>query len=405
MTVLIGSMIEAWDELRIHKLRVLLSLIGVSVAVAAMTGVLAIGQMLGQANTEMMQKWNGRDAMVYINGAFETEGTQTDVTAIMKGFAERFEVQYSSRVVQSWNAFQTSTGPMETELTLVDSPYQVMHNLKIVSGSWFGDGDAQRLAPAVVVNEAYLRETGMPKDLSVQTGLALQNGGKAYDLVVIGVVPDEWPDEHPRIWMLVDSYLNVFANDPQAIVDMYPSLELWLDPQDVQNATDAAYAYFKPYVRDENSMDVWDNTNSMGQQDNFMSTFQTIVLGVGTVILGIGALSLVNISLVTVQQRIREIGIRRAFGATTGRVFFSIMMESVVATFMAGLIGVVLAVIVVGQIPVVEMLMGQEIENPPGFPTGAAVTGILVATGIGALSGLIPGLVATRIKPIEAMRA
>lgn len=404
MTVLIGSMIEAWDELRIHKLRVLLSLIGVAVAVAAMTAVLAIGQMLGQANAEMTEKWNGRDAMVTVS-PWSDNGTIEDLPTVMKGFTERFQVEYSSRVVNNWGDFQTDSGPLSAELILVDAPYLTMHNLKILNGNWFGPGDSQRLAPAVVVNEAYLKQTGTPADLSTQPGFSVNGTKASFDLSVIGVMPDEWDGQEPKIWMLLDSYMNVFANDTQAISGLYPSLELWIDPADVQKATQTAQAYFSPYVEDVSQVNIWDNTDSMGDQDNFMNTFQTIVLGIGTLILGIGALSLVNISLVTVQQRIREIGIRRAFGATTGRVFFSIMMESIVATFIAGVVGVMIAVIVLGQIPVVEIMMGQKIENPPAFPMGSAILGIVVATIIGALSGLIPGLVATRIKPIEAMRS
>ncbi|MBM7412337.1 ABC-type antimicrobial peptide transport system permease subunit [Clavibacter michiganensis] len=59
------------------------------------------------------------------------------------------------------------------------------------------------------------------------------------------------------------------------------------------------------------------------------------------------ALSLVNISLVTVKQRIRDIGVRRSFGASAGRIFFAVMMRSIVATVAAGVTGVVVAVAVV----------------------------------------------------------
>jgi putative ABC transport system permease protein len=405
MSVLVGSLIEAWDELRIHKLRVLLSLVGVAVAVAAMTSVLAIGQMLGQANTELTQKWNGRDAMLTVNVNASTERGMKEVPEAMKAFAERFQVAYSSRLSYSWNTFITDSGQLESEIRVVDHAYKDIHNLKVLSGAWFGPGDTQRLAPAIVVNEAYLQQTGTPRDLSVQPKIAISGTDRNHDLVVIGVVPDEWEGEMPRIYILWDSYVHMFAADANAMSSLYPQLEMWLEPTAVEEATNAAKAYFKPYVPDDWGIEAWNNQDMMGEQDNFMDTFQTIVLGIGTLILAIGALSLVNISLVTVQQRIREIGIRRAFGATTGRVFFSIMMESVVATFLAGFIGVLLAVIVVGQFPIVEKLMGMPIENPPPFPTGAAVTGLVVATIIGALAGLIPGLVATRIKPIEAMRA
>ncbi|WP_223690908.1 ABC transporter permease [Leifsonia poae] len=129
-----------------------------------------------------------------------------------------------------------------------------------------------------------------------------------------------------------------------------------------------------------------------------------MVGGVAGLILLLGALGLVNIALVTVRQRIREIGIRRSFGATAGRVFFSVMMESVVATVVAGAVGVAIAILIVKS-PLVENLIGQGmVTDFPPFPAGAAILGLASATAVGALAGLLPALVAIRVRVIDAIR-
>jgi putative ABC transport system permease protein len=128
-----------------------------------------------------------------------------------------------------------------------------------------------------------------------------------------------------------------------------------------------------------------------------------LVTGVAILILLLGALSLLNISLVTVRQRIREIGIRRSFGATAGRVFFAVMMESVVATVVAGVVGVALAVLIVKN-PWVTDFVAAGVEDVPAFPLEAALIGLASATGVGALAGLLPALVAVRVKVIDAIR-
>ena len=128
-----------------------------------------------------------------------------------------------------------------------------------------------------------------------------------------------------------------------------------------------------------------------------------MVAAVAVLVLLLGALGLVNISLVTVRQRIREIGIRRSFGATAGRVFFAVMMESVVATVAAGVIGVFLAVLIVTS-PLVTDLIGQGITDLPAFPIEAALVGLGAATLVGALAGLLPAIVAVRVKVIDAIR-
>lgn len=405
MSVIIGSLLEAWDELRIHKLRVLLSLIGVAVAVCAMTAVLAIAQMLGRANEEMVERWNGRDVTVSVNLGEVDPSFDRPMESLMTDFVEQFDVEYFNRSSWLWTKINTSAGPMDIDLIVVDPAHATIKNVEVIHGEWFGPGDKQRLAPAIVVNESMLTHLGLPTDLSQQPDIKILAAGKEHRVVTTGVFENEWPDESPRAWILVDSYKSLMTEDELKNEQFYVSLEMWLTPDQVQPATDAAKAFFTPYLAEGAIVDVWNNSQNVNDQENFMDTFQLIVIGIGTVILGIGALSLVNISLVTVQQRIREIGIRRAFGATTGRVFFSIMMESVVATFFAGFIGVLIAVVAVEQFPIVESMLGQELKNPPPFPVQSAVMGLVVSTVIGALAGLIPGIVATKIKPIEAMRA
>ena len=112
---------------------------------------------------------------------------------------------------------------------------------------------------------------------------------------------------------------------------------------------------------------------------------------------------MLNISLVTVRYRIREIGIRRSFGATAGRVFFSVMMESIVATVVAGFIGVLLAIVALEN-PLSVSLIGKIVQDVPPFPVAAAIVGLVVSTIVGALAGLMPAIVAVRVKPIDAIR-
>jgi putative ABC transport system permease protein len=130
---------------------------------------------------------------------------------------------------------------------------------------------------------------------------------------------------------------------------------------------------------------------------------KVVVIGIAVLVMLLGALGLLNIALVSVKHRIREIGIRRAFGATAGRVFFSVLMESVVATFVAGLVGVLLAIVLIKN-PITEGIIAAGVQDIPSFPIEAALIGLGSATLVGALAGLIPALVAVRVKVIDAIR-
>ena len=133
-----------------------------------------------------------------------------------------------------------------------------------------------------------------------------------------------------------------------------------------------------------------------------MATVRLIIMVIGGIVIFLGALGLLNVAIVTVRQRIREIGIRRAVGASAKRVFFSVFMESVVATFVAGVIGVGIAILIMRVIPLESMdIMLQDV---PAFPMSPAVAGVGIATAVGALCGIIPAVAAVRVKPIDAIR-
>ena len=139
--------------------------------------------------------------------------------------------------------------------------------------------------------------------------------------------------------------------------------------------------------------------------DSFLSKLRLAVRAAGGVALLLGGLGVFNVGLMAVRQRIREIGIRRSFGATSARVFGAIMLESVVATVLAGLAAVALAVAVVSNLPIADWFNdGVPIADEPGFPVHAAVEGLVAAAGVGALAGLLPAVLAVRVKVIDAIR-
>ena len=133
-----------------------------------------------------------------------------------------------------------------------------------------------------------------------------------------------------------------------------------------------------------------------------MAAFELVTGGIAALVLLLGGLGLVNIQLVAMRQRIREIGVRRSFGATQGRIFTSVLLESVVATAVAGVIGIAIAVAVLRAPFIMDMFQG--LQDIPPFPVRAAVTGLVAAVAIGALAGFIPALMAVRSNVIDALR-
>jgi putative ABC transport system permease protein len=250
------------------------------------------------------------------------------------------------------------------------------------------------------VNSTFYQRLGSPNLATHPTVTLL--GEHEVTAVVIGVTPPVPYEEGPRLFILNSAFESIAS--PAALAQAYPQWELWVPPELADQLTglvqrDVSAAFGDGWQVDVTRQDylAWEGGGDP------LGPIRLVLGGISVLILLLGALGLVNISLVTVRQRIREIGIRRSFGATARRVFFAVMMESVVATTVAGLAGVMLAILIV-QTPAVRNLVAAGLTDVPPFPIEAAVIGLGAATAVGALAGLLPALVAVRVKVIDAIR-
>lgn len=398
-TSLVGAVAEAWQEVRVHRGRVLLSLVGVTVAVCALSASVAVTDLAQRAVIEQAESSSGRPFTMSASltaGPAAAPGTTDEVW-----FAtlDRFDISYATRVVNDYAPVQFPDGVSDTSMLFVDQPYATLHRTRLMEGSWFGIGDRERLAPAVVVNEAFWERLGSPDLRTHPTVTSSRFDGAT--LVVIGVYATPSWDTDPALMMLAASAQASLPAD--AFRELSPTYEMWVPPASGEELMGLVQSDLSARLGEGATAEVY-RTDFGAFMDDPTAVLRMMTLGIGAVILLLGALGLLNIALVTVRQRIREIGIRRSMGATSGRVFFSVMMESVVATAVAGVVGVMLAVLIV-KLPVVEEFLTQGmVADPPPFPMSAAVFGLVSATVVGALAGLIPAIVAVRVKPIDAIR-
>jgi putative ABC transport system permease protein len=400
---LVGAVVEAWDELRIHKTRVLLSLIGVGVAVCALTSVVGIGAIAQQAQIEQLERGSGRPATLMLGSPFNPEtgeqGPANILTTAAKSVIERYRITYAGAVGGVQLNVQFLDGVSETYGQSVDPDYGVMHRVQLEQGRWFTDRDELRLAPAIIVSDAFYQRLGAP-DLRTHPTVTLL-GQDSTTAVVIGVLPPNPFDSSLTMFILNSAYAQL--STPEMLANSWPQYEFWVPPELAPELTELIQRDVASAFGEDWQVDVTRNDYLAWEGGDPLGPIRLVLAGISILILLLGALGLVNISLVTVRQRIREIGIRRSFGATAPRVFFAVMMESVVATVVAGFAGVVLAVAIV-QNPWVRDFVASGLSDVPPFPLEAAILGLVVSAGVGALAGLLPALVAVRVKVIDAIR-
>ncbi|MEH3089193.1 MAG: ABC transporter permease [Microbacterium arborescens] len=404
MTGFIGALSEAWAELRHHRLRVLLSLIGIAVAVGAIAGVLALGDYIRQSTAEQSDRYGGREATIAIS-AFRTDGRPIDTAAFqhaVDGAADRFGFTHVTRRVENMSAgadVQTSDYVRPVTTRLVDVAYPVMHRLPLHAGRWFTDADAAWLAPPVVVSQSLWQSLGgVPLDDHPTLELT---GALAGTYRIIGVTPAEYVgDSQKSMTMLADTYLartgGLSGQDSMI-------WEVWVGPDVVDEIGPALAAQLRaaagPGVEVSANRSGWATRPETQQQAQMFELVTGLIAGL---VLLLGGLGLVNIQLVAMRQRIREIGVRRSFGATSARIFTSVLLENVVATAVAGVVGIMLAIVTMRTLFALDVL--PSVQDDPPFPLRAALIALAAAVAIGAVAGFLPALAAVRSRVIDALR-
>ena len=131
-------------------------------------------------------------------------------------------------------------------------------------------------------------------------------------------------------------------------------------------------------------------------------TFLSLIVGIATIIAGV--IGIGNILLISVKERTKELGIRRALGATPAEVRIQIILESVFLTFIAGVFGIILGAFVLSGIDAATANMDDFPYTNPTVPISFVLGALAIMVTLGTLIGLIPAQRAVSIKPIDALR-
>ncbi|MGB3414830.1 MAG: ABC transporter permease [Microbacteriaceae bacterium] len=396
---------ESWAEVRVNKVRILFSLFGVLIAVAALATVVGFGSILSKTLAEQNERYGGREATLTLS-AYSDKISKEDYFLKIEELKTRYSLTAATRIGYGTLRVQFVDGVTEVPTQLFDQQYGETRRVVLKEGHWFSDKDVNRLAPAIIVNQAFWERLGSPSlNGNPTVDLLGENAGTA---VIVAVTPSfgEW-DTQPEAMMLYDHYRFNTWEEGQ-----FPEYQFWVKPEISDQLMILMNQEMQAFVGVSGDNPWMNNAfaevrrTDMGAFNNMdPGAMMSLVFGgIAFIVLLIGGIGVLNIAMVTIKQRVREIGIRRSFGATSGRIFFSVMMESVVATLMAGVLGIIVSVILLRNEYLLTQVMQMQVQEMPAYPIEAALIALGATVVVGALSGLIPALYAVNAKVIDAIR-
>lgn len=290
------------------------------------------------------------------------------------------------------------------QIRCVHPDHQMLENTEMVRGRYINPKDIHEHRKVAVIGQL-VKEEVFPTSNPI--GKYIEIGGISFQIV--GIFTDTGGDDEMRmIYLPITTAQRSFSTRPlinQLMVttgDANLKEALAIEANIVRRLADRHR--FNP--EDEQAIRV---RNQVERFQSIMGLFNMIslfiwIVGVGSIIAGVIGVS--NIMLIVVKDRTKEIGIRKAIGATPWSVISMILQEAVLITSFAGYLGMALGI---GLIHSINVLM-ETYEVDAGFfrnpevDLGMVLVATIVVVIAGAVAGLIPALKAARISPVEAMR-
>jgi putative ABC transport system permease protein len=416
MSALLNILAQVFRSIGANKLRSFLTMFGIAWGVASLLLLIGLGEGfrsgqrrgLSELGTDVIMMWGGTIPVLpeqhvgmhpYKLTLADAEAIRTQAPDVrnVTSFLQRSDLKQVSE-------FSSAGG----QVMGVELNYPNIRNLPMAQGRYLNAADIDRRAQVVVLGQKMekLLFQGHP---SLGAFITL-NG---YRFQVIGVVKKigrgNNDGDNQRIYIPLTTMQEFFPitgdNVPE---DAITSIQYQPVTEDL-NETAKTQVHriiamrhgFDPAAKD--AFEEWDTIKSNRTVGLIFTAMDVFLGGVGIVTLALGAVGIINIMLVTVTERTKEIGLRKALGATNRSILFQFFLEGLTLTALSGLIGIAGAALLMG-------LMGSMVGNndmgfdPPRLVPWSAAMAMGTLTLCGIVAGIYPARQAAMLQPVEALR-
>ncbi len=429
MLLIWENIILAINSLLSNKMRALLTMLGIIIGIGSVIAIITVGDSLTLSVSENMQSMGANDVYVMLNsrsaeeeetseidgikyGALPSDGyTEDDYITedMIKEMCDKFSDEiYAINLQYNAGSGTANKGKSEASINLVGNSvgYYVTNKLNLISGHMFSESDFEERKKVAIVSDKLvnkLYDGDSMKALGEEVVLSIN--GKTENFTIVGVY------EYQSMGMMgmsmggdnitTDFYVPLkTAMDFNHAPISYPYVQIITSVGvDSDELSVKIEKFFEPYYKSNRNCEVNVVTMSsmVSMLTDMLSTITLAISIVAGIALIVGGIGVMNIMLVSITERTREIGTRKALGAKNSSIRMQFIVEAMIICLIGGIFGVTLGV---GG--------GVLASNLLGYPARPSISGIIVSLifsmSIGIFFGYYPANKAAKMNPIDALR-
>ena len=397
-----------------HKLRSFLTMFGIAWGVGSLLLLVGLGEGFRSGQRRELNQIGENIMFIFPGRVPAVPGSATSAHPYKLSYGDYLAIRENAKAVryvtpvlnrQDIRAISEYTST-NGEVFGVDPIYDHIRTIHMGTGRWLSDQDETERRRVVVVGEM-MEKNLFPGRPAVGTTITLND----IDFLVVGVLEKIGREGNSgtnlRFFVPVSTMRDLFRVKGEENFDAVSFINYQPVSPELHEA--AKQQVHQILARrhgfdwhDADAFEEWDTIENLKQVGRIFDVMDIFLGGVGIVTLALGAIGIINIMLVSVTERTKEIGLRKALGATNRNVLTQFFLEGAFLTLVSGGIGLALAAGLMGLLA--QLPQPEGFDTPRLVPQSAIIAISLLATA-GIISGLYPARKAAIMAPVDALRA